>query len=180
MALFGRDSLIASYQALPFLPDLAARRCGCSPNCRRTIATTCATPSRARSPTSSRRGEMTVFGETPHSPYYGTADATPLFLVLLDEYERWTGDAALVKALEPQARAALDWIDERCDRDPDGFVRIAGDPHRGWQINAGRTPGTRSCSADGAWPRRRSLLRDPGLRVRRPPALRAAGRRGLG
>ena len=39
-----------------------------------------------------RYGELTAFEERPHSPYYGAADATPLFVVLLDEYERWTGD----------------------------------------------------------------------------------------
>jgi len=59
-----------------------------------------------------RFGEQTVFGERPHSPYYGSADATPLFLVLLDEYHRWSGDDALARQLEPNARAALRWIDE--------------------------------------------------------------------
>jgi glycogen debranching enzyme len=61
-------------------------------------------------------------GERPHSPYYGTADATPLFLILLDEYERWTGDADLVGELEPAARAALQWIDHYGDLDGDGYV----------------------------------------------------------
>jgi hypothetical protein len=50
---------------------------------------------------------MTAFEERPHSPYYGNADATPLFVVLLDEYERWTGDTKLVKMLENEARAAI-------------------------------------------------------------------------
>ncbi len=57
-----------------------------------------------------------------HSPYYGSADATPLFLVLLDEYERWTGDSALARELEGAARAALEWIDRFGDRDGDGYV----------------------------------------------------------
>jgi glycogen debranching enzyme len=59
-----------------------------------------------------RFGELTATGVQPHSPYYATADATPLFLVLLDEYHRWTGDDALVRALEPNARAALAWIED--------------------------------------------------------------------
>ena len=54
--------------------------------------------------------------------YYGSIDATPLFLVLLSEVWRWTGDAAIVKELEPAARAALAWIDDYGDRDGDGFV----------------------------------------------------------
>jgi glycogen debranching enzyme len=69
-----------------------------------------------------RFGELTVLGERPHSPYYGSADASPLFLILLDELERWTGDAELVRQLEPNARAALAWIDLHGDDDDDGFV----------------------------------------------------------
>ena len=65
---------------------------------------------------------MTAFEERPHSPYYGSADATPLFLVLLDEYERWTGDRELVRELEREARAALNWIDEYADLHGDGYV----------------------------------------------------------
>src|SRR5262249_59174132 len=69
-----------------------------------------------------RLGEMTAFEERPHSPYFGSTDATPLFLILLDEYEQWTGDADLVKKLRREARAALRWIDEFGDRDGDGYV----------------------------------------------------------
>jgi glycogen debranching enzyme len=69
-----------------------------------------------------RFGEMTAFEERPQSPYYGSADSTPLFLILLDEYERWTGDAHLVKRLELEARAALHWIDAYGDRNGDGYV----------------------------------------------------------
>src|SRR5256885_10530625 len=69
-----------------------------------------------------RYGEMTAFEERPHSPYYGSADATPLYVVLLDEYERWTGDRALVRALEREARAAIEWIDAYADLRGDGYI----------------------------------------------------------
>ena len=69
-----------------------------------------------------RYGEMTAFEERPHSPYYGCADATPLYVVLLDEYERWTGDRKLVRELEHEARAALNWIDEYADLMGTGYV----------------------------------------------------------
>ena len=65
---------------------------------------------------------MTAFEERPHSPYYGCADATPLYVVLLDEYERWTGDTKLVRELEYEARAALNWIDEYADLQGNGYV----------------------------------------------------------
>ena len=121
MTLFGRDSLIASYQALPFLPELAATTL-------RALARHQGTrddPSRDEEPGKIlhelRAGELSVTGELPFAPYYGTVDATPLFLVLLDEYERWTGDRALVAELEPVARRALGWIDAASAAD--GFLR---------------------------------------------------------
>ena len=122
MALFGRDSLIASYQALPMRPELArttllalaARQALAFDDFRE------AEPGKILHEL--RFGELTVLGERPHSPYYGSADATPLFLILLDELERWSGDAELVRRLEPNARAALTWIDLHGDSDGDGFV----------------------------------------------------------
>jgi len=122
MALFGRDSLITCLQALPYEPGLAAT----------TLRALAARQASARDdfhemepgkiPHELRFGELTARGERPYSPYFGSADATPLFLVLLDEYHRWTADAALVRELEPNARAALDWIAESGDRDGDGYV----------------------------------------------------------
>src|SRR4029434_10851606 len=65
---------------------------------------------------------LTAFEERPHSPYFGSADSTPLFLILLDEYERWTGDRSLVQDLEFAARRGLEWMDRDGDRDGDGYV----------------------------------------------------------
>ncbi len=69
-----------------------------------------------------RQGELTKLGLKPHSPYYGTADATMLWLILLSEYWRWTGDTALVRRLAPNVQAALEWIDRYGDLDGDGYV----------------------------------------------------------
>jgi glycogen debranching enzyme len=122
MALFGRDSLLTSYQSLPFLPELA----------RTTLQVLAATQGRTvdgfrdeepgKILHELRLGELTRFRERPQSPYYGASDTTPLFLVVLDEYERWSGDAELVRRLEQPARAALGWIDRHGDRDGDGYV----------------------------------------------------------
>ncbi|HWG98352.1 MAG TPA: glycogen debranching N-terminal domain-containing protein [Pilimelia sp.] len=122
MALFGRDALITAYQALPIAPDM----------CRATLRTLAdhqatelddfrdAEPGKILHEL--RHGELTHFRQQPHSPYYGTADATPLFLVVLEEYERWTGDRDTVRALEGAARAALAWIEHHGDRDGDLFI----------------------------------------------------------
>jgi glycogen debranching enzyme len=122
MTVFGRDSLITSYQALPFTPELAETtlRVLARYQAREVDDFRDAEPGKILHEI--RFGELTHFHERPHSPYYGTADATPLFLVLLDETERWTGDADLVRELEPAARAALRWIDEHGDSDGDGYV----------------------------------------------------------
>jgi glycogen debranching enzyme len=122
MALFGRDSIFTSYQALPFVPELAA-------STLRVLAVRQGTrrddfrdeePGKVLHEV--RTGEMTAFEERPHSPYFGSADATPLFLVLLDEFERWTGRDDLIRKFEAEARAALRWIDRYGDRDGDGYV----------------------------------------------------------
>jgi glycogen debranching enzyme len=125
MALFGRDSLITSFQALPYLPGLAAT----------TLRVLAARQAVARDDFHEqepgkilhelRFGELTAREERPHSPYFGSADATPLFLILLEEYHRWSGDEELVRALEPNARAALAWIDDSGDADGDGYVEYA-------------------------------------------------------
>jgi glycogen debranching enzyme len=69
-----------------------------------------------------RQGELTVLGEKPHSPYYGTADATPLYLILLSEFWRVSDDAEFVRKRWENVLAALDWIDQYGDRDGDGYV----------------------------------------------------------
>jgi glycogen debranching enzyme len=122
MAIFGRDSIITSLQALPFTPELASTTL-------RVLALLQARvddPFRDAEPGKIlhelRLGELTAFEERPHSPYFGSADSTPLFLILLEEYERWSGDRALVRSLEQAARAAVEWIDRYGDRDQDGYI----------------------------------------------------------
>ena len=122
MTMFGRDSIFTSLQALPFTPELAAttlRELGVRQGAR---VDDFRDEDPGRIPHELRYGELTAFEERPHSPYYGTADATPLFVVLLDEYERWTGDRKLVRDLEYEARAALRWIDDYADLMGNGYV----------------------------------------------------------
>jgi glycogen debranching enzyme len=122
MTVFGRDSLLTSYQALPFHAELAETTLRVLAAAQGEKLDTFRDEEPGKILHELRFGELTSFNERPHSPYYGTADATPLFLVLLDEFERWTGNAELVRELEPNARAALEWIDRYGDRDGDGYV----------------------------------------------------------
>lgn len=122
MTMFGRDSIFTSLQALPFAPDLAASTLRALAQRQGTRFDDFREEEPGRILHEMRFGEMTAFEERPHSPYFGAVDATPLFVVLLDEYERWTGDRGLVRELEPEARAALHWIDAYGDRQGNGYV----------------------------------------------------------
>ena len=124
------------------------------------------TPSRARSCTScasarSRRSSSSF-------PYYGSVDSTPLFLMLLGETFRWTGDAALARELEPAARRALAWMEGPGDPDGDGYLefhrRSAARP-RGAVLEGLVELDAVPRRHDRAQPARR--VRGAGLRVRR-------------
>jgi glycogen debranching enzyme len=115
MTMFGRDSIFTSLQALPFTSELAATTLRALGDWQGVGLDDFRDEDPGRILHEMRYGEMTAFEERPHSPYYGSADATPLYVVLLDEYERWTGDRALVRERELEARGALDWIDKYAD-----------------------------------------------------------------
>ena len=122
MAMFGRDSIITSFQALPFAPELASTTLRVLAATQGTVQDDFREEEPGKILHELRFGELTYFKERPQSPYFGTSDATPLYLVLLDEYERWTGDSELVRSSEKNARAALDWIDRFGDADGDGYI----------------------------------------------------------
>jgi glycogen debranching enzyme len=122
MTMFGRDSIFTSLQALPFNADMARTTLTALGLWQGSRRDDFRDEDPGRILHELRFGEMTAFEERPHSPYYGSVDATPLYVVLLDEYERWTGDTKLVRALEREARAALAWIDEYADLQGNGYI----------------------------------------------------------
>jgi len=139
MTLVGRNSLLTCLQAMPFAPELTV------PTLRLLAAGQGAVlhDDREEEPGKIlhevRYGEASAFEELPKAPYYGSADSTPLFVVLLDEYERWSGDAALVRELESEARLALAWINEYADIMGNGYVWYQrrnledGQQNQGWK-----------------------------------------------
>ena len=122
VTLFGRDSIFAAFQTLMLNPEPA----------RNTLRVLAAYQGRQVDPWRDeepgkilhevRQGELAGAGYVPHTPYYGTADATPLFCVLYGSYFRWTGDLDLVRELLPNAEAALGWIEQYGDSNGDGWV----------------------------------------------------------
>jgi glycogen debranching enzyme len=122
MTMFGRDSIFTSLQALPFTPELAATTLKALGEWQGSRLDDFRDEDPGRILHELRYGELAAFEERPHTPYYGNADATPLFVVLLDEYERWSGDRKLVRDLEYEARAALNWIDEYANLQGNGYI----------------------------------------------------------
>jgi glycogen debranching enzyme len=150
MALFGRDSLLTSYQALPFAPDLAVTTLRVLASLQGSTVDGFRDEEPGKILHELRVGELTSFGERPHGPSFGSVDATPLFLVVLEETYRWAGDAALVRELEPNARAALDWIDRHGDRDGDGYVEYqTANPAFGLENMCWKDSGNSILFADG-------------------------------
>lgn len=85
-----------------------------------------------------RGGEMAALGEVPFALYYGSSDATPLFVILAGSYAQRTGDYELIRELWPAIERALSWIDGPADVDGDGFVEYArasetGLSNQGWK-----------------------------------------------
>ncbi|MDO8886097.1 amylo-alpha-1,6-glucosidase [Candidatus Oleimmundimicrobium sp.] len=138
MAPFGRDSIITSIQTLPLCSDFA----------RDTIKFLAAFQGKKKDNWRDeepgkiihelRRGELANLNEIPHTPYYGSVDSTPLFLILISEYLKWTNDIDLIKKTKINIDNAVNWIKNYGDKDGDLFVEYErksekGLDNQGWK-----------------------------------------------
>ena len=171
MTLFGRDSLIVSMQGISGYPEFAA-------GALRRLSELQATrddPERdmepGKIPHEIRHGELAQLGILPFQPYYGTHDATSLFLIVLSYLYQWTGDAELLERYLPNAEAALRWIDQYGDRDGDGFQEYRTRSPHGYYNQGWKDAGDAIPHADGSIaPLPIAPVRAPGLRLRRQAA----------
>ncbi len=136
--LFGRDSLITSLQTVSFAPQLAIESLEILASRQASAVDAWRDAEPGKILHEFRTGEMSRTGELPFTPYFGSIDSTPLWLILLGETHDWTGDDGLVDRLWPNALAALEWIDRWGDRDGDGFVEYerraeTGLRNQGWK-----------------------------------------------
>lgn len=154
VALFGRDSLITAYMLLPQMPEMAvgvlrylAAYQGREVNRFRGEA-----PGKILHEV--RFGELSRTGEYPHSPYYGSIDATPLYIILLNELWRAGGADELITELKPAWEAALHWIKEYGDSDGDGFLEFdAFSDGKGLHIQSWKDSVDSMSHADGSLPK---------------------------
>jgi len=135
---FGRDALITGFQALLATPEVAKHALQFLARLQGTKDDPERDEEPGKIPHEVRFGEMAAAGEVPHTPYYGSADSTPLFLVLLSEYLQWTDDRATLAELLPAAERAMQWLDRFGDRDGDGLVEYQrrtpkGLRNQGWK-----------------------------------------------
>lgn len=151
LTLLGRDALLTSLFALPYRPGLAAATL---PALAATQAAEVGVGSVAQPGKivhEVRHGELAHFGQVPYGRYYGSVDATPLFLVLLGAYVEQTGDTALARRLEPNARAAVDWMLDHGGLTSRGYLVYRADQgglaNQNWKDSPGAI-----CGADGSRP----------------------------
>jgi len=138
VGLFGRDSLIVSLQNGAIYPDFARGSLDVLGRYQARERDDYRDAEPGKIMHELRTGELAHFKLIPHTPYYGTADATPLYLIVLHNAWRWTGDASLLEAHIDTAERCLEWIDAYGDRDGDGFQEYqtrssAGYENQGWK-----------------------------------------------
>ncbi|MFL5980791.1 MAG: glycogen debranching N-terminal domain-containing protein [Gaiellaceae bacterium] len=122
MTVFGRDSILTAYEAVHVQAELAQATLEALAELQATEWDSFRDAEPGKILHELRRGTLAKTGRIPHTPYYGSHDATPLWLILLDEYERWSGDTAFVRRMEKNARAALAWLEGPADMDGDGYI----------------------------------------------------------
>ena len=158
VALFGRDSLVISLQTAIVHPEFAlgALRVLAKWQARERDDYRDAEPGKIHHEL--RRGELAHFHLIPHTPYYGTADATPLYLTTLHSAWMTQGDTALLEEHLETAERCLDWIDNYGDRDGDGFQEYQTRSPAGYENQSWKDSGE-------------AVVDDKGRQVKAPKAL---------
>ena len=155
VALFGRDSLIVSLQTIMVYPEFARGALEVLGAHQATARDDYRDAEPGKILHELRYGELAHFKLIPHTPYYGTSDATPLYLVAFHAAWRATGDRALIDRHLKTAEACLDWIDQYGDRDGDGFQEYQTRSTAGYENTAWKDSGDAVMYTDG------TLVRGP-------------------
>lgn len=145
MTLFGRDSLITALQTLAYDPDIARDTLHLLARYQGQRVDHWRDEEPGKILHELRVGELARLHEIPHTPYYGTIDATPLFLVLVSRHADWTGDLGLFKELRPNIEQALQWI----NRYGDGYLEYDSTTKHGLINQGWKDSGDAIVTAEG-------------------------------
>jgi glycogen debranching enzyme len=150
VTVFGRDSLIVSLQNMIVFPDFARGALEVLGELQATEADDYRDAEPGKIPHEIRAGELAELKQIPHTPYYGTADATALYLITLHETWKWLGDDTLFRKHEHTARKCLEWIDRYGDRDGDGFQEYQTRSPQGYENMGWKDAGDSVVYPDGS------------------------------
>jgi glycogen debranching enzyme len=150
MAIFGRDSLIVSLQNMMVNAGLSRGTLKKLAELQAKEMDDWRDAEPGKIPHEMRLGELAHFKKIPHTPYYGTADATPLYLILLHEAWKWLGDDALIRDNRDVAERCLSWIDQYGDLDGDGFQEYQTRSSQGYENMSWKDAGDSVVYPDGS------------------------------
>jgi glycogen debranching enzyme len=158
MTLFGRDSLLTSLQSMPVSTGLARGALAKLGEFQASTIDDWRDAEPGKIPHEIRYGELAHFNEVPHTPYYGSADVTPLYLVTLHEAWKWTGDDELLRKHRDTALRCLEWIDRYGDLDGDGFQEYRARAAQGYENMGWKDAGDAIVYPDGSQVRQPKAL----------------------
>jgi glycogen debranching enzyme len=149
-ALFGRDSLIAALQTLAYEPHIAEQTVRLLARYQGSKEDEWRDEQPGKILHELRHGELANLNEIPQTPYYGSVDSTPLFLIVLGEHATWTGDLQLFQDLRGAVESALHWIDTYGDEGRNGYLSYASKSSKGLGNQGWKDSGDAVMNADGS------------------------------
>jgi glycogen debranching enzyme len=148
--LFGRDSITAALQTLAYEPQMAEHTIRLLAKYQGTKDDNWRDEEPGKILHELRRGELANLNEIPQTPYYGSVDSTPLFLILVGEHANWTGDLGLFKEIQPHVERALHWIDNGGAEPKGKYLSYASKSSKGLGNQGWKDSGVSIMNADGS------------------------------
>lgn len=145
-AVFGRDSAIAAWQLMPFYPDLARQCIEVLAAYQGTTTDEFRAERAGKIMHELRLGELARLNIIPHTPYYGTIDATALWVMALERYLQWTGDRQFAERLWPNVQLALTWLETAGA----GYLSYKRESPEGLENQGWKDSGDSVCHSDGS------------------------------
>jgi glycogen debranching enzyme len=148
-ALFGRDSIISSLQALAFEPRIAEQTLRLLAKYQATQVNEWRDEQPGKILHELRVGELAHLNEIPQTPYFGSVDSTPLFLILVARHANWTGDLSIFQDLKPAVERAFDWMARYGDATGNGYLEYSSRSSKGLGNQGWKDSGDSIVNADG-------------------------------